>query len=285
MTAKALGGLAAHIDGGQHTLAWCAEILRTDAEAFRWTSATRDLEVDGDTYHAAAGLSLSSIASTVGLDVDNGKFTIGDGGDELASLDVIDGVWDGARYRIFRVNWADPAAGKEYWPCGVIADAEPRIGAFDLEFRDFRQALQQDTTRVHQEACGYTVGDPATCRKDLSAFTDTGVVVSAVSGDRTLTLAGLGQADGWYDEGRLLFTVGANANGIWRQIASSVGDVITLTRPPPRAIEVGDEVTIIAGCLHRFTEDCVGKFDNAANNGGCNTKPSVADIVTGELAA
>lgn len=285
MTAKTLdAAIAAHLATGQHTLAWAVEIIRPDATAFRFCSGARPVTLDGDLYTPVDGFSLSSIASSVGLSVDNGKFTLGDSPDVLRE-DIYDGVWNDCTYRLFQYNWASPTDGIVTWPCGTLSDAEPRIGAYDMEFRDWRQALQQDTTRLHEEACTYTLGDANTCRKDLTSFTDAGVAITSVASARVFTASGYTEAADYATEGRLLFTTGANANGIWRQIQShATGGVITLTRPLLRPALPGDLFTIVAGCTHRFVEDCVGKFANAVNNGGCNTKPSRADIVTGALA-
>lgn len=285
MTAKVLdAAIAAHIATGQHTLAWAVEIVRPDATAFRFCSASRAATISGDVYTPIDGFSLSSIASTVGLNVDNGKFTLGDS-EDLLREDVYDGVWDDSTYRLFQYNWASPSDGVITWPHGTLANAEPRIGAYDMEFRDWRQALQQDNTRLHEEACSYTLGHATTCRKDLTTFTDAGVALTGVTSARVVTASGYARAADFATEGRLLFTTGANANGVWRQIQSQAGGgVITLTRPLPRTPLIGDLFTIVAGCRHRFDEDCVTKFSNAANNGGCNTKPSRSDIVNGELA-
>lgn len=275
--------IAAHVDLPATTLAWAVEIIRPDATAFRWCSGSRAAVIAGNTYTPIDGLSLSSIASTVGLNVDNGKFSIGDSAVVLRE-DILDGVWDGSAYRLFQYNQASPSDGIISWPYGWLADAEPRIGAFDMEFRDFRQALQQDTTRVHSFACAYELGD-AKCRKDLTTFTLAAVPLTSVTSTRVVTASSLAAAAGYYNEGRLRFTTGANANGIWRQIKThTAGGVITLTLPLLRPALTGDQMTIIAGCRHRPAEDCRDKFANKVNYGGCDTKPSVADIVTGELA-
>jgi hypothetical protein len=44
--------------------------------------------------------------------------------------------------------------------------------------------------------------------------------------------------------------------------------VIVLDTDMVYGIEVGDELTLIAGCRGRFAEDCVAKFDNVLNFGG-----------------
>jgi uncharacterized phage protein (TIGR02218 family) len=283
MTAKTIDApIAAHIATGQHTLAWAAEIIRADTTAFRWCSGSRAAVIDGDTYTPIDGLSVSSIAATVGLNVDNGKFTIGDSDDVLRE-DIIDGVWNDAAYRIFQYNWASPSDGVIPWSAGWLGEATPRVGAYDLEFRDFRQALHQDTTRVHQYGCPAELGD-ARCTKDLTAFTISGVALSSVTSTRIVTASSLAAAADYYTEGRLLFTTGANANGVWRQIqAHATGGVLTLTRALLRPALAGDLFTIVAGC-DKTPETCRDKFANKPNYQGCDTKPSVADIVTGELA-
>ena len=249
----------------------------------RYCSGTRDVTIGGDLFSAADGMSISSIANTVGLSVDNGKVTVGDS-DEVIRGDIYDGVWDAASYRLFQYNHASPADGIIPWSYGWVANAEPRVGAFDLEFRDLRQALQQDTTRMHQFACPYVLGDTR-CRKDLTAFTFSAQPLTGVTNSRVFTIAGRAEAAGHFTQGRLLFTTGPNANGITRQIQlHAAGGVITLVRALPYTPVVGNQCTIIAGCRHRPDEDCRDKFSNKVNYGGCDTKPTVSDIVNGELA-
>jgi uncharacterized phage protein (TIGR02218 family) len=283
MTAKTLPGpLAAQVAAGSLTWAWFAEIIRTDAYALRLCGGTRDAVIDGDTYTASDGLTISSIASSVGLSVDNGKFTLGDSAIVLRE-DILDGLWDGAKYRLGQYNWASPSDGVVVWAAGWLGEAEPRLGAYDFEFRDLRQALQQDTTRVHEFACPYVLGD-ARCTQDLTAFTIAAVPLTSVTSTRIFAASSLAAAAGYYTEGRLLFTTGANANGIWRQIqAHATGGVMTLTRPLLRAASVADQFTIIAGCDHQ-PATCRDKFSNKVNYGGCDTKPSRSDIINGELA-
>lgn len=284
MTAKTLDApIAAHIGTGAHTLAWALEVVSVYGPTIRYCSGTRNVTIGGFLFTAADGMSISTIAATVGLSVDNGKVTVGDG-TTIDRAGIYDGVWDAAAYRLFQYNWASPSDGIIPWSYGWVADAEPRVGAFDLEFRDLRQALQQDTTRMHQYACPSVLGD-ANCRKPLAAFTFGAVAITAVTSQRVFAASSLLQAADYFTEGRLIFNTGANANGITRQIqAHATGGAITLVRALPFPALVGDLMTIIAGCRHRPNEDCRDKFSNKVNNGGCDTKPSVSDVVNGALA-
>jgi uncharacterized phage protein (TIGR02218 family) len=284
VTAKTLAaGIGAIVDSGEGALAWGVEIIRADATALRYCTGHQRATIDGDVYTPFRGASFSSIASTVGLDVDNQKLSIGDS-EDLTREDVYDGVWDGARYRLFQYDQLDPAAGIIPWHSGFIADIEPRIGAFDLEAHDLRQAAHQDTTRTFQFACPYELGD-AKCRKDLTDFTSAGLTVDSVVSPQEFTFFS-GQPTGWGDNGLVTFTTGDSANGVSRRITTwvSVSGLVTVTleRAAIKGITVGDQFTAIAGCRKRPNEDCRDKFANKVNYGGCDTKPTVSDLMTGE---
>lgn len=263
------------------SLAWALEIESLYGQTLRYCGTSRDHVIEGDTYTAVPGMSVSSIANTLGMEVDNLKSTMGDNGDILQA-DVLDGLWDGAPYRLFLFNPLDPSDGIVPWHYGTVANIEPRIGAFDCEHRDWRQALHQNTTPTHQYACTYELGD-ARCKADLSNFTFAAVVTS-VTNAYTFTCSGLAQAATFFSNGRLQFTLGANANGlssqIWRRVRlHETGGVLTMQLPLVRPVSIGDEILIVAGCTHRPDEDCRDKFDNKVNYGGCDTKPLVREIL------
>jgi hypothetical protein len=52
-----------------------------------------------------------------------------------------------------------------------------------------------------------------------------------------------------------------------------------MSLPIPRTVAIGDEITIVAGCTHRPDEDCRDKFSNKVNYGGCDSKPTVAELI------
>jgi uncharacterized phage protein (TIGR02218 family) len=276
VTARTLpAGLAAQI--GAHRMSWALEIESLYGQVMRYCGAGKNQTIDGDTYTALPGMSVSSIASTLGLEVDNLKATLGDNEDILAA-DVIDGLWDGAPYRLFLFNLDDPDEIVP-WHYGTAANIEPQVGAQVIELRDWRQALHQDTTPTHEFGCTYELGD-ARCKKDLTAFTFTVVTVTSVASAYQFTCSGLAQAAAFFTNGKLQFTTGANANGIWRRIRThAIGGVLTMSLPIPRTVAIGEEITIIAGCTHRPEEDCRDKFSNKVNYGGCDSKPTVADLI------
>jgi uncharacterized phage protein (TIGR02218 family) len=266
---------------GFFSMSWALEVESRYGQTLRYCGASRNKRIGGDWYTALPGMSVSSIANTLGMEVDNLKAALGDNEDVLTA-DVLDGLWDGAPYRLFLFNLDDPDEIVP-WHYGTVANIEPRIGAFDIELRDWRQALHQDTTPTHEFGCIYELGD-ARCKKDLTAFTFTAVEVTSVASAYQFTCSGLAQAAGFFNNGRLRFTFGANANGltaqIWRRIRThTTGGVLTMTRPLIRTVAPGDEITIVAGCTHRPDEDCRDKFSNKVNYGGCDSKPTVSELL------
>jgi uncharacterized phage protein (TIGR02218 family) len=283
MTARTLpANLETMRAAGFLTLAWALEVESRYGQTLRYCGASRNQTIEGDLYTAIPGMSVSSIASTLGLEVDNLKATLGDN-EDILQADVLDGLWDGAPYRLFLFNPLAPGDGIVPWHYGTVAHIEPRVGAFDIELRDWRQALHQDTTPTHQQGCTYELGGPR-CKKDLTAFTFDDEPITSVQSAYQITCSGLAQAAGFFTNGKLRFSTGANANGltsqIWRRIrVHDTGGVLTLQLPLIREVSPGDEITIIAGCTHRFEEDCVAKYGNAVNNGGCSAKPLVRELL------
>lgn len=282
MTERTLpAGIETQRAAGFIGLSWALEIESRYGQTLRYCGASRNQIIGVDTYTALPGMSVSSIASTLGMEVDNLKASLGDN-EDLLTADVIDGLWDGAPYRLFLFNQDDPDEIVP-WHYGTVANIEPRVGAFDIELRDWRQALHQDTTPTHEYGCTYELGD-ARCKKDLTSFTFAGVSVTSVTSAYVITCSGLAQAAGYFNNGKLKFTSGANANGItsqiWRRIRThTTGGVLTMSLPLVRVVAPGDVITIVAGCTHRPDEDCRDKFSNKVNYGGCDSKPTVSEIL------
>jgi uncharacterized phage protein (TIGR02218 family) len=282
MTARTLpAGIEAQRATGFLSMSWALEVESLYGQVLRYCGSSRNQTIDGATYTALPGMSVSSIASTLGMQVDNLKATLGDN-EDILTADVIDGLWDGAPYRLFLFNLDDPDEIVP-WHYGTVANIEPIVGAQIIELRDWRQALHQDTTPTHEFGCTYEVGD-ARCKKDMTTFTFTGVAVTSVASAYQFTCSGLAQAATYFTNGKLRFTTGANANGltsqIWRRIRThATGGVLTMSLPLPRTVSVSDEITIVAGCTHRPDEDCRDKFSNKVNNGGCDSKPTVSELI------
>ena len=80
---------------------------------------------------------------------------------------------------------------------------------------------------------------------------------------------------GFFDQGALAFTSGANAgrqSEVLRHTRDDDGDISSCGSRWRSAIEVGDAFTVSAGCDKRFST-CRDRFDNAVNFRGFPQMP------------
>ena len=91
------------------TLAWCWRVERRDGVAIGLTSHDRDLAVDGLVHRASPGMTPSAIRREEGLEAETGDVAGSLGGAAIGEADLLTGRWDGARVRLFAVDWTDPS--------------------------------------------------------------------------------------------------------------------------------------------------------------------------------
>jgi uncharacterized phage protein (TIGR02218 family) len=128
--------------------------------------------------------------------------------------------------------------------------------------------LNQPVGRSFGYSCDADLGD-ARCTIDLTdaAYKGEGVVASA-SDARSFAVTGIEAfADGWFGNGKLNWTSGANdarAMEVKRHGVSALGISIELWQAMSAPVAIGDTFAITAGCDKQFAT-CKSKFANAAN--------------------
>jgi uncharacterized phage protein (TIGR02218 family) len=164
---------------------------------------------------------------------------------------------------------------------GSLGEVQRGRTGFQAEVRGLAHILNQPVGRAFGYSCDADLGD-ARCTVMLAAFTGTGIVAS-VADNRRLTVAGIeSYADGWFTNGKLIFTSGANegrAMEVKRHGVSSLGVSIELWQPMSETIAVSDAFSITAGCDKLF-KTCKTKFNNAANFRGFPYMPGNDAIVS-----
>ena len=233
---------------------------------------------------ATPGFNIQSLVSAAGVGVDNTDVYVIADDAVLTRADILAGKWDGAKVYFFRYNWKLPASGLIPVKRGSFGNFSPQQGQFKVEFRDQRQALQQNTTWVIQEACRWRLGD-ARCTVDLDPFTFE-AEVTAVASAYEFTSTDLDQADDYFGEGFVNWLTGLNAGTPGHKVKSFAAGVVTLSEFAVFEIDEGDTFEITAGCRKRWEEDCKDKFDNIINFGGEKDKPTRDELVaaTDEMA-
>jgi uncharacterized phage protein (TIGR02218 family) len=256
-------GLQSHLDSGATTLCWCWKIVRRDGAVLGFTD--HDAPVTLDTLHCAAvsGFTASEVQSSLGLSIDNLTLLGALSDATLNEADLAAGLFDDAGIEIWRVNWAAPAQ-RVLMRKGSLGEVKRGKTGFSAEVRGLAHRFNQPVGRVYAYSCDADLGD-ARCGKDVSSstFTATGTVIAASDG-RRFSASGLDSyAEGWFTNGKVAFTGGANA-GRAMEVKRHGGGALELWQAMSDAIAPGDTFTIVAGCDKQFAT-CKAKFANGLN--------------------
>ena len=260
--------LKAHLAGEVTTICTCWQITRRDAATFRFTDHDVDLMVEGETYVAAVGYTRTAIAANADMSVDNMDVNGIFDDASITETDLRSGLFDGAEVRVFLVNWANPAHGTMALRRGRLGDVlVTPSGVFQSQLMGFGQVLQQTVGDLFTPSCRADLGDDK-CGIDLDAGGwRKAATVTSVTDTRTFTIAvtEARAVDGWFVDGVVSFTSGANAGRsmevkAWTQATATV----TLFLPMPAPITIGDTLTLYPGC-RKTPADCRDKFANIVN--------------------
>lgn len=283
--------LQAHYDSGGTSLASAILIRRVDGRVFAFTSHDQPLALDVSTwgiddkallFDCKQGLSASGITATSGFAVDNLELTTLDDGSLFVREEVMAGLWQNAEYRLFRYRWdvAQPTIANdvEMLMRGWLGEITLGSATLTVELRGLKQKLQQSLGMVSQKTCRSRLGASglSQCNRSLVDLTHA-VTVTAVTDKRTFSISG-GLPSDYLGEGLLTWETGANA-GLTQKVRShNAGGVVTLVLPMVLPIAAGDQLTAVAGCRKRLTEDCRDKFGNAINFQGEPHRPSPDEL-------
>lgn len=262
------GSLSTLLVSGVTTLARCWRLERRDGAVFGFTDHDRQLIFAGTDYRPETGFTRSETQSRLGLAVDTMEVEGALSADEITDEDIALGLWDDAAIEIWVVDWSD-TANRVLLRSGNLGEIVRGDVAFMAELRSMSHRLNQERGRTYQRLCDAVVGD-ARCSLDLTGieYLGTGAVTSSDDG-RYLVVSGIGDfEDGWFAQGLLSWTSGANHGAeveVRRHAVDADGTVrVELWQKAARLIAGGDEFTVTAGCNKTF-EMCQARFANAAN--------------------
>ena len=274
-------GMQDHLDTGATTLCWCWKLVRQDGVTQGFTDHDRKLEFDGVAFEATSGFTASELQESIGLSVDNLDVQGAITSDHLSEADLQAGLYDDARVEIYRVNWQNTDQ-RVLMRSGSLGEVRRSDQSFVAEVRGLSHYLQQPQGRLYQYACDADIGDTR-CGIDLTdaRFRGSGTV-SALINPRRFNVEGFSAFEGqWFQRGELVFDSGLNVGGLFeiRQHQLIVDTtVVELWREPARDVEIGDTITMTAGC-DKVLATCRDKFSNVANYRGFPQMPG-NDFVT-----
>ncbi|MEL6477586.1 MAG: DUF2163 domain-containing protein [Pseudomonadota bacterium] len=260
-------GLAQGLASGATTLARCWRLARTDGVVMGFTDHDRGLSFEGVEFAAGAGFEAGAVERSTGLSADSHSVTGALQSAAITEADISRGLYDSAEVTLWLVDWRD-VANRVRLSTGRIGEIRRSETAFEVEIVGLAEALNQKAGRVYHPRCDLRLGEPR-CGVDITdpAFVGAGAV-TAVTGSQRILASGLdGFDNGWFTEGALRWTGGANAGTqghVKLHRPAFEGAALELWLAPGAEIAPGDPFEVIAGCDKRAAT-CREKFSNFLN--------------------
>jgi uncharacterized phage protein (TIGR02218 family) len=246
--------LITHMEGARVTRRFDLYTLAlTNGTVLRYTNADDSLTLlDGRIFVAGPLITRDRTRVSRGIEVDTMTVSLHPRPiDALGGVPLLQAARSGAlRGCRVRLEWAFYTVDLGFKGTMVrfIGSGSPtnfEAGVIELAVRSELQRLMQQMPRdVYQPRCLNQVFDGG-CGLDRMAFR----VDAAVTGTPTRSGfgSGLGQAAGYFEQGVVLFTTGANA-GVQRTVRSFGGGAFTFALPFPSDIAAGDTFMATPGC-------------------------------------
>ena len=256
-----------HLATGATTVCRAWTITRRDGQVLGFTDHDLEIEVNGVTCRADAGMTARVLHQTTGLSVDNTEAFGALSAVSITETDLMAGRYDGAEVRAYLVNWRSPADFIEQFR-GNLGEVTRTGGAFRAELRGLSDRLNRPHGMAYTPACSAVLGD-SRCRFDLTqpGYTVAALVESVEEG-RSFVLTGVsGFDDRWFESGRFEVLSG-EAAGLTGLVKNDRQDAskreIDLWQSIGAEIVAGDQVRLRAGCDKTQTT-CRVKFANFLN--------------------
>jgi uncharacterized phage protein (TIGR02218 family) len=252
-----------HFASGVTSTAKLVKAVLRDGSFLTWTTADHSITyTDGPdgplTYNPAVGATPSAFDQSASLSVDNailsGMITIG----EITEQQIRAGIFDGARFWIYEVNYLDLTMGHYIWSAGRFGKTKFSNNGFKVELRSKTQNLKQPIAEMSLLICPVPYGSPA-CGKEFEWFTAEIDMMSSEEPDRVFTLL---PDSNWPDDNRFNRTgvvhvlTGDNA-GAEVEVELQDGLDIELLLIMPYPFQTGDQFEIRIDC-NKEARDEVG---------------------------
>lgn len=241
-----------------------------DGTVLRTTSADIALTWGGNTFASCApAIERTKVKLKVGVDADEMSVTV-----MPSATNTVGGISWQAAARLGYLDGAKVLVETAYiqtWPTvvgvlhvfqGLVSDIYPERTMIRVSVKSLLELLAQPFPRnVYQSVCTRTVYD-AGCAVNKATFTATGTIAASPAPTLTSFKTGNAQAAGYFDQGVVTFTSGANA-GLKRTVKSyDPATGFTFALPLPVAPAAGDTISVFAGC-DKTLATCRNKFSNA----------------------
>ena len=239
-------------------LAYCWLVERADGGGLALTSHDRALTIDGQRYSPSPGIEPRSLRFVEGLDGDDTEIAGNLSSASITGRDLEDGRWDGAKARLFAVDWTQPEGAQIQLFEGQMGSVETGEGGFSATLQGGAALLERPACPSTSPLCRASLGDRQ-CRVDLAGRTTRHSV--AVHDGAEIELETNVSDDVLFGSVRV---ISGSMRGFRSVILAVEGSTVTMRDLPRQSLETGSEVLLSQGCDRRFAT-CVGRFGNGRN--------------------
>lgn len=156
---------AAKLASGLTRTCLCWRLTRSDGVVIGATDHDRVLIVDETRYEPGVALSASEFTSSTGLQPGQAGAAGALSNDAISDRDLRDGLWDGARVDVFRVDWQDTRHFVQVWSGRFSEISHGQLG-FEAELVSLKADFERPVGRVFSSRCDAVLGD-SRCGVDL----------------------------------------------------------------------------------------------------------------------
>lgn len=253
----------------------------TASATYRYTNAACDIVSDSNTFPCSGPIfHRTGTKTAVGIEVDSMRLTISPSdADMIEGLPFVRaarmGALDGAKItveRAFLAAWpaypglAATAVGALHVFSGSASEVRPSRTEIEIEVKSETEVLNVKIPRnLYQPPCVHTLYD-SLCGVQRASYTVTGTISASPAPTVTSAKLSRAEADGYFDQGVIIFTSGVNA-GLRRTVKKWASGTATWALPLQSSPAIGDAFSIYPGCDKRQAT-CAGKFSNSNRHSG-----------------
>ena len=281
--------LITHI--GKASTSLCACFYATssiDSSTVAMTSFSSDLTgvpgYPGITFKRNTGVSASQVQAESGnafSQMEASLFLLATG---IAEADLLAGKWAHAEAIIFVCNYEALNMGQLIMESGKVGETIQRGIMATFEIKGINNALTAQIGCVTRPECRHDFCDSG-CTLDVADYTSENARISSVVSQTEFAFDGFGGVAwpvDYFNNGKILFTTGANAGYTFRiDTFDNATGTFSLRTPTLYLPEVADSATVTAGCQKRQI-DCMSRVqvdttavNNILNFGGFPHMPTI----------
>jgi len=271
--------LKTHLASKNPTIAFCMSIEKADGTFLYLTSHSQNITYGGNIYIATPGVTLSGLKTSDSANVDNVDAASNYSADTVDRADLINNEIRGGAFEYFFLNYLDTTMGDVVLSTGTVGQTTIKDYDYGVELRSLFQELQHSVGDVYSPHCRVALYSTA-CSIVEATYTYTGTVLTVASSKEfTASIAPALTTTDFFTFGALTWSSGSNDERkmkVRKHTYATATHTINLQHNQLYAIGVGDTFTVLAGCDHTMSGDCLNKFNNVANFRGEPAVPGSA---------